>query len=65
MFKRFGLLLLVNFGIIITLSLVLNLLGVGHYVTRAGLDYEQLMIFCLVWGVLIFVRYLGFAGLPE
>lgn len=51
MFKRFGLLLLVNFGIIITLSLVLNLLGVGHYVTRAGLDYEKLMIFCLVWGM--------------
>ena len=23
------------------------------------------MIFCLVWGILIFVRFLGFAGLPE
>ncbi len=51
MLKRFGLLLLVNFGIIITLSLVLNLLGVGHYVTKAGLDYEKLAIFCLVWGM--------------
>ena len=23
------------------------------------------MIFSLIWGVLIFVRFLGFAGLPE
>ena len=23
------------------------------------------MIFALIWGVLIFVRFLGFAGLPE
>ena len=51
MLKRFGLLLLVNFGIIITLSLVLNLLGVGHYITSAGLNYESLAIFCLVWGM--------------
>lgn len=51
MFKRFGLLLMVNFGIMITLSLVLNLLGVGHYITSRGINYESLMIFCLVWGM--------------
>ena len=51
MLKRYGLLLLVNFGIIITISLVLNLLGVNHYLTARGINYESLIIFCLVWGL--------------
>lgn len=48
--KRVFLFLLTNFLIIGTLSVVLNLLGVGHYITRAGLDYSSLAIFCLIWG---------------
>lgn len=51
MLKRYGLLLLVNLGIMITLSLILNLLGVRHYLTPMGIDYNSLMIFCLVWGM--------------
>lgn len=43
--------LLVNVGIVITLSIVLSLLGVRPYMNSYGLDYEQLAIFCLVWGM--------------
>ena len=47
MFKRFGLLILVNLGVMLTLMTVLNLLGVRHYITPLGIDYSSLMIFCL------------------
>jgi heat shock protein HtpX len=51
MFKRFFLFGLVNIGIIIMISLVLNLLGVRPYLDAKGINYEALMIFCLVWGM--------------
>jgi heat shock protein HtpX len=51
MFKRITLFILTNIFVMVTISIVLNVLGVGHYVTRAGLDYYSLMIFCLVWGM--------------
>ncbi|MBI3534544.1 MAG: protease HtpX [Deltaproteobacteria bacterium] len=50
-FKRIFLFLAVNFLVIITLSLVLNLLGVQPYLTPYGLNYTSLMAFCLVWGM--------------
>lgn len=49
--KRIGLFLAVNFLVIITISIVLNILGVRPYLTAYGLDYESLLIFCLVWGM--------------
>lgn len=51
MLKRFGLFLMVNILIVVTISIILNLLGVGHYMTSKGINYESLMIFCLVWGM--------------
>ena len=30
---------------------ILNLLGVRHYITKSGINYESLMIFCFVWGM--------------
>lgn len=51
MIKRVALFLLTNLLVIATISIVLNLLGVGHYITSAGMDYQSLMIFCLVWGM--------------
>lgn len=51
MFKRIGLFIAVNFLVIVTISLVLNLLGVQPYLTSYGLNYESLMVFCLVWGM--------------
>jgi heat shock protein HtpX len=34
-----------------TISIVLSLLGVQPYLSASGIDYEQLLIFCLVWGM--------------
>ncbi len=51
MFKRIFLFLALNFVIMITLSLILNVLGVGNYLTPYGLDYQSLAAFCLVWGM--------------
>ncbi len=50
-FKRIFLFLAVNFLVIITISLILNLLGIQPYITARGIDYNQLMAFCLVWGM--------------
>ncbi|MFA5910338.1 MAG: protease HtpX [Vicinamibacterales bacterium] len=49
--KRILLFLATNLAIMITLSIVLSLLGVGGYLTPTGLDYSALMVFCLVWGM--------------
>jgi len=49
--KRITLFLAVNFLVVITISVVLNLLGVKPYLTAYGIDYSSLMAFCLVWGM--------------
>jgi hypothetical protein len=49
--KRIGLFLAVNALVVITISVILNLLGVKPYLTPYGLDYQSLMIFCLIWGM--------------
>ncbi len=51
MFKRIGLFFAVNIMVLVTVSLILNFFGIGHYLTSQGLDYTALMIFCLVWGM--------------
>lgn len=51
MFKRFGLLLLVNFGVMISLMIILNILGVRHYITPMGINYNSLLIICFVYGM--------------
>jgi heat shock protein HtpX len=50
-FKRIGLFVAVNVLVMVTISLILNVLGVKPYLTPYGLDYQSLMIFCLVWGM--------------
>lgn len=49
--KRIGLFFAVNILVMITISTILNLLGVKPYLTHYGLNYTSLMIFCLVWGM--------------
>ncbi len=49
--KRILLFVATNLAVMITLSIVLSLLGVGGYITADGLDYSALMVFCLVWGM--------------
>lgn len=49
--KRILLFMAVNFLIMITISIVLNLLGVQPYLNRNGINYQDLAVFCLVWGM--------------
>lgn len=51
MFKRIFLFLLLNFLVILMISVILNLFNVRPYLNAYGLDYRSLMIFCLVWGM--------------
>lgn len=48
--KRIFLFLIVNVLIITSISIVLSVLGVQPYLTAKGIDYQSLMIFCLIWG---------------
>src|SRR4051794_22440670 len=50
-FKRIFLFLALNILVVLTLSLVLNLLGIRPYLSSRGIDYSALMAFCLVWGM--------------
>lgn len=51
MLRRLGFFFLTNILVVVTISLLLNILGVKPYLTRSGIDYYNLMIFCLVWGM--------------
>ena len=50
MFKRFGLLLVTNVLIMLTLSILAQVLGVNRWLTARGVDYQMLAGFCLLWG---------------
>lgn len=51
-FKRIFLFLLLNFLVVVMVSLVLNLLGVRPYLNQEyGLDLHSLLVFCFVWGM--------------
>jgi heat shock protein HtpX len=50
-FKRIALFLAVNALVVFTISIVLNVLGVKPYLTANGLNYESLLVFCLIWGM--------------
>ena len=49
--KRIFLFLLTNLAVVLTLSVVLSVLGVGQYIGPGGLDIQALAVFCLVWGM--------------
>jgi len=49
--KRFGVLIIINLLIMVTINIVLNILGVRPYLNSKGLNYESLAVFCLVWGM--------------
>ena len=48
--KRILLFVGVNILIVATISVVMSLLGVQPYLTKKGIDYQSLMIFCALWG---------------
>jgi heat shock protein HtpX len=50
--KRILLFLVTNLAIMVTLSIVLNLLGVTGYIRPGGgINQSALIVFCLVWGM--------------
>src|SRR3954453_14499350 len=49
--KRIFLFLALNFLVIMTISILLRLFGIGPYITAYGIDYATLFKFCLVWGM--------------
>jgi len=50
MFKRIFLFVLTNILVMVSVSIILSVFGIGNYLTASGIDYKALMIFCLVWG---------------
>lgn len=48
--KRIALFLMTNMAVLVVLSLTMNLLGVGRYLTTQGLDLNQLLIFSAIIG---------------
>lgn len=50
MFKRIFLFMLTNVLVMVSVSIILSVLGVGNYLTASGINYSALMVFCLVWG---------------
>lgn len=49
--KRIGLFLAVNFLVIVMISLILSIFNVQPYLTRQGIDFRALLIFCFIWGM--------------
>lgn len=50
MFKRLFLFMLTNILVMVSVSIILSVLGVGNYLSASGINYSALMVFCLVWG---------------
>lgn len=48
--KRIFLFLAVNILIITTISIVTSVLGLQPYLNAQGINYQSLMVFCLIWG---------------
>lgn len=51
MLKRVFLFLATNLLVIATISIITNALGLHSYLTRYGIDYQALAVFCLIWGM--------------
>lgn len=49
--KRILLFLAVNILVVATISILMSVLGIGHYMTSAGLQYGPLLAFCFLWGM--------------
>ncbi|XDD52396.1 protease HtpX [Leptospira sp. WS92.C1] len=50
-FKRIGLFLLTNLLVVVTISIVTTVLGIGPYLDANGLNLSSLVVFCLIWGM--------------
>ncbi|GHV02887.1 protease HtpX [Campylobacterota bacterium] len=48
---RIALFLLTNIAVVVIASVTLSLLGVNHYMSENGLNFQYLLIFCFVFGM--------------
>lgn len=48
--KRFGLIILINALVMVTISIILSVFNVQPYLRAYGINYSSLMIYCLLWG---------------
>jgi len=48
--KRFLLVMATNVLVVISISIIMSVLGIGNYLTASGINYSALMSFCLIWG---------------
>jgi heat shock protein HtpX len=51
MAKRIFLFIVLNFLVVLMISFVLNIFNVRPYLNANGIDYNSLLIFCLIWGM--------------
>lgn len=51
MFMRIFLFICTNIAIMVMVSIICAIFGVGDYMTASGMDYSALMVFCLIWGM--------------
>lgn len=49
--KRVILFLLVNFLVILTISFILSFFNIQPFLEKQGINYQALLIFCLIWGM--------------
>lgn len=49
---RVFLFLLTNILVVVTINIILSLLGVNHYLTQSGINYQALLIFAFAWGMI-------------
>jgi heat shock protein HtpX len=50
-FRRIAFFIGLNIIVITTISVVMHLLGIGNYVTDQGINFTNLMVICLLWGM--------------
>ena len=51
MFKRIGLFLLTNIAVIATVTIITQVFGLEPYMNANGINYQALLIFCSIWGM--------------
>lgn len=49
--KRIALFLVLNFLVVMMISLVLSLLNIRPFLSEYGMQYSDLLYFCLIWGM--------------
>jgi heat shock protein HtpX len=49
--KRIFLFVVTNILIIAAVTVVMSVLGVGGYIEQSGINYQSLMVICLIWGM--------------